>query len=47
MEEAINKATEYSKPGDIVLLSPASTSFDLYKNFAERGNLFKEIVNRI
>lgn len=47
MQEAVLKAKENAKPGDIVLLSPASASFDLYKNFAERGNIFKEIVNKI
>lgn len=47
MQEAVDKAKEYAKSGDIVLLSPASASFDLYKNFAERGNIFKEIVNKI
>ena len=47
MQEAVNTAKDNSKPGDIVLLSPASASFDLYKNFAERGNIFKEIVNKI
>ena len=47
MEEAVNKAKDNAKQGDVVLLSPASTSFDLYKNFSERGNVFKEIVNKI
>lgn len=47
MQEAVLKAKENAKPGDIVLLSPASASFDLYKNFAERGKLFKEFVNKI
>jgi UDP-N-acetylmuramoylalanine--D-glutamate ligase len=30
--------------GDIILLSPASTSFDMFKNFEERGKVYKEIV---
>lgn len=47
MQEAVLKAKENAKPGDIVLLSPASASFDLYKNFAERGKVFKEFVNKI
>ena len=34
-------------PGDVVLLSNASTSFDMFRNFEERGNLFKELVNRL
>ena len=47
MQEAVNIAKDNAKPGDIVLLSPASASFDLYKNFAERGKVFKENVNKI
>ena len=47
LEEAINKAKEVSKKGDIVLFSPASASFDMFKNFEERGNKFKQIVNKI
>jgi len=46
-EEAVNAAKKASVPGDIVLLSNASTSFDMFKNFEERGNLFKEIVNNL
>ncbi len=44
-EEAVNKAREIAQPGDIVMLSPACASFDLFKNFEVRGNTFKEIVN--
>lgn len=47
MQEAVNSAQENAKQGDVVLLSPASASFDLYKNFIERGNIFKEIVNNL
>ncbi len=46
-EEAVNAARNAAKPGDVVLLSNASTSFDMFKNFEERGNLFKEIVNNL
>ena len=46
-EEAVNAARSAAKEGDIVLLSNASTSFDMFKNFEERGNLFKEIVNNL
>jgi len=45
LEEAINKAKEFSKKGEIVLFSPASASFDMFKNFEERGNKYKELVN--
>jgi UDP-N-acetylmuramoylalanine--D-glutamate ligase len=47
LDEAVTKAYFQSKPGDIVLFSPASASFDMFKNFEERGDKFKEIVNTI
>ena len=43
-EEAVLKAREIANEGDIVILSPACTSFDKFKNFEERGNTFKSIV---
>ena len=45
--DAVIAATEMAESGDIVLLSPACTSFDHFKDFAERGNYFKEIVNSL
>lgn len=47
LEESVNVAYTKAKKGDIVLLSPASASFDAFKNFAERGNRFKEFVNKL
>ncbi len=47
LEEAINKAKEKAKLEQIVLFSPASASFDMFKNFEERGNKFKELVQKI
>jgi UDP-N-acetylmuramoylalanine--D-glutamate ligase len=47
MEDAVIKACHLSHSGDIVLLSPASASFDMYPNFMERGKHFKEIVSRL
>ena len=44
LEEAVNLAKKISSKGDIVLFSPASASFDMFKNFAERGKKFKELV---
>lgn len=41
---AVRQAKEHAKEGDVVILSPASTSFDRFKNFEERGNLFKKLV---
>jgi UDP-N-acetylmuramoylalanine--D-glutamate ligase len=43
-EEAVVLASRAAKPGEIVLLSPACASWDMFKNFEERGNLFKELV---
>ena len=47
LEETIKKAKEVAIPGEVVLFSPASASFDMFKNFEERGNKFKELVNKI
>ena len=47
MEEAVNAARAAARPGDKVSLSPASASFDLYKNFEERGEHFKALVNQL
>ena len=46
-EDAVNTARGKASDGDVVLLSPASTSFDMFRNFEERGNLFKKIVNEL
>lgn len=46
-EDAVNTARSRAHDGDVVLLSPASTSFDMFRNFEERGNLFKKIVNEL
>ena len=45
--EAVAIADERSQPGDVVILSPASTSFDRFANFMERGQVFKAIVNEL
>ena len=47
LKQAVQKANDISKKGDIVLFSPASASFDMFKNFAERGKFFKSYVNEI
>ncbi|MBQ4155454.1 MAG: UDP-N-acetylmuramoyl-L-alanine--D-glutamate ligase [Clostridia bacterium] len=44
MEEAVQKARENAVSGDVISLSPASASFDKYKDFEERGRHFKNIV---
>ena len=45
--DAVRAAAGVAKEGDIVILSPASASFDRFKNFAERGETFKKIVNEL
>lgn len=47
MEDAILKAKDVAKEGDIVLLSPSTSSFDEFKGYEERGRVFKQIVNRL
>ncbi len=47
MEEAVAKANGFAENGDIVFMSPASASFDLYSNFEERGDHFKKIVREL
>ena len=47
MEDAIRRAMNKAKAGDVVLLSPGCASFDMFRDFVERGNRFKEIVNRL
>jgi len=46
MEEAVAAASGAARPGDVVLLSPACTSYDAYDNFEQRGDHFREIVSR-
>ena len=46
-EQVVETARSIAKDGDTVLLSPASTSFDMFANFEERGNLFKKLVNEL
>ena len=47
MDEAVAAAHEYATDGDIVSMSPASASFDLYKDFDARGKHFKALVNAL
>lgn len=47
MEDAVELAAELALPGDNVLLSPACASFDMFKGFAHRGDVFSEAVRRL
>lgn len=47
LKETVEKAKEIAVQGDVVLFSPASASFDMFKNFAERGKMFKKYVKEI
>ena len=40
-------AKEIAEEGDVVLLSPSTSSFDEFHSYVERGNVFKDIVNRL
>ena len=46
MEEALNMAKQLAKKDDVVLLSPACSSYDQFKNFEERGEIYKELVRK-
>jgi UDP-N-acetylmuramoylalanine--D-glutamate ligase len=47
LENAVHKAHAAAQPGDVVLLAPACASFDQFKNYEHRGQVFKEIVRRL
>jgi UDP-N-acetylmuramoylalanine--D-glutamate ligase len=47
MTDAVRKAVELAKPGDTVLLAPACSSFDMFRSYAERGDVFQEAVQSL
>ena len=46
-EEAVKQAAGFAEPGDVVLLSPCCASFDLFKNYEDRGAQFKAAVRAL
>ncbi len=47
LENAVELAAARARPGDVVLLSPGGTSFDAFRDFAERGARFRELVDTL
>jgi UDP-N-acetylmuramoylalanine--D-glutamate ligase len=47
LEQAVLQAAEVAEAGDVVLLSPGGTSYDAFKDFAERGERFREWVQKL
>jgi UDP-N-acetylmuramoylalanine--D-glutamate ligase len=47
LEEAVEAAVRLARSGDVVLLSPGGTSFDAFRDFAERGDRFKDLVRQL
>jgi UDP-N-acetylmuramoylalanine--D-glutamate ligase len=47
MDDAVSKATNFAKPGDAVLLSPACASFDMFNNYKHRGEVFIKAVESL
>ena len=47
LEKAVALAREAAQPGDVVLFSPGTSSFDMFKNYADRGNQFRDLVHSL
>ncbi|MFN3699537.1 MAG: UDP-N-acetylmuramoyl-L-alanine--D-glutamate ligase, partial [Dictyoglomus sp.] len=47
LEEAVRMGFKRSEPGDVILLSPACASFDMFENYKERGKVFNKIVEKL
>lgn len=47
LAEAVSTARSLARPGEVVLFSPGTSSYDMFRNYGERGNLFKSLVHQI
>jgi UDP-N-acetylmuramoylalanine--D-glutamate ligase len=47
MEDAVRRARDAAGVGDVVLLSPACASFDMFRNYEHRGDVFKAVVRAL
>ena len=47
LADAVRIARQQARPGDVVLFSPGTSSFDMFKNYADRGNQFREAVSNL
>jgi UDP-N-acetylmuramoylalanine--D-glutamate ligase len=47
LERAVSLAREQAQPGDVVLFSPGTSSFDMFKNYADRGDQFRQLVQAL
>ena len=47
MQAAVARAYELAAPGEVVLLSPACASFDMFKDYAHRGETFQKLVEEL
>jgi UDP-N-acetylmuramoylalanine--D-glutamate ligase len=47
LEDAVNRARGHAQPGDVVLFSPGTSSFDMFKNYADRGDQFRNLVKSL
>jgi len=47
LEEAVSKAESLARTGDAVLFSPGTSSYDMFRNYEERGNIFKTLVQKL
>jgi UDP-N-acetylmuramoylalanine--D-glutamate ligase len=47
LSEAVSTARRHAQPGDTILFSPGTSSFDMFKNYADRGNQFRQLVEEL